>query len=632
VHLQREGFVLHTTRMKYFINFFRYLWLGIDGFRKILHLLLLLLVFGVVIAALSSSQPAIPKSAVLVINPQGEVVEQLSGSAFERAMSEATNRPKPETLLRDMIDSIKFAADDARVRGLLLDTDNLTGAGLSKLQELAAALQTFRKSGKPIIAAGESYDQAQYFLAAQADEIYLDPKGAVFIDGFGYYRMFLKEAIDKLGIDMSVFRAGKFKSYTDQYSRNDMSDQEREESSAWLNALWAAYQNDVTTARKLNASALGTYTQQLSTLLREKQGNFAAVALDSGLVNELKTRQEVEQRLVDLTGMDDESHSYYSIDFRDYVKAERPKETLRSLGHKQIAVVVASGEILDGDHPPGTIGGDSTAALLREARFDEQIAAVVLRIDSPGGSVFASEVIRREIEALKAAGKPIIASMSSTAASGGYYIAMNADEIWASPTTLTGSIGVFSVVPSLERTLAKLGIHTDGIGTTPLSGGVSMERSLSAQQREILQLSVDYEYRQFTGKVAQARGKTEAEIDTIAQGRVWAGSHAQERGLVDHLGSFQDAIAAAATRANLGKDYALKYIESQVSWRQALVNEMHVLTGRAAKLIAPEEMMAMHPWIARVTPLEAELKRVAHFAESRNENQRSYYYCVCTVQ
>ena len=613
--------------MKFIGKLFKYLWHGLDGLRKVLHLLVLLFVFGVIFAALTPTLPIVPGKAVLVVDPQGTIVEQLSGNALDRALAEASGRERSETLLRDLVESIDLAATDQRIQGILLDTGNLSAAGLSKLEELAGALQKFRKSGKPVIAVGESYDQSQYFLAAQADEVYLDPQGLVFIDGFGYYRLFLKDAIDKLGVDVNVFRAGKFKSYTDQYSRNDMSEQEREESSAWLNALWNSYQNDVTKARKLDPKALGNYAEQLAPRLRERHGDLAAVALASGLVSELKTRPQVEQRLMELTGEDSGTHSFYGIHFDEYLKAEQPRRALAHLDGKKIGVVIASGEILDGEQPPGTIGGDSTAELLREARYDDDVAAVVLRIDSPGGSVYASEVIRREIDALKAAGKPVIASMSSTAASGGYYIAMDADEIWASPTTLTGSIGVFAVLPTVERSLAKLGVHTDGIGTTPLSGGFSLERSLTDAQREILQLSVEHEYREFVDKVAKARGKTDDAIDAIAQGRVWAGVHAREQGLIDHLGSYQDAIDAAAKRAKVGKNFKVKYVESEQTWRQAFVNEIHVLSARAAQAIAPEEL-AVHRWIARMSPLEAELKRLARFTET----QHGYYYCVCTVQ
>ena len=613
--------------MKAIGKFFNAVWRGLDGLRKTLHLISLLAIFGVIFAALTPTLPIVPGKAALVIDPQGELVEQYSGSALDRALAEASGRERAETLLHDVLDAIAAAADDDRIQALFLDVGGLAGGGLSKLEEIAVALRNFRRSGKPIVAFGDNYDQAQFYLAAQADEVYLDPDGLVYIDGFGYYRLFLKDAIDKLGIDVNVFRAGKFKSYTDQFSRSDMSEQEREESSAWLNALWRSYQDGVTTARKLDARAIGDYVEQLAPLLRKHQGNMAAAALERGLVSELKTRAQVEQRLMTLTGEDKRTHSFQSVTVDEYLRAEQPSRALPHFDGKKIGVVVASGEIVDGYQPPGTIGGDSTAALLREARFDDDIAAVVLRIDSPGGSVFASELIRREIDALKAAGKPVVASMSSTAASGGYYIAMNADEIWASATTLTGSIGVFAVLPTMERSLAKLGVHTDGVGTTPLAGGLSLERSLTPVQRELLQLSVDHEYREFVDKVAKARNKSFDEIDAIAQGRVWAGAHANERGLVDRLGLFQDALDAAAERANLRNDYDVTFIEGEETWRQGLVNRIHALAAHATRLLSPEQKQ-LRKWVERLTPLDAELRRLARFTDP----SRAYYYCVCTVR
>jgi len=613
--------------MKSLLRFFTYVWHALDGLRKVLHLLVLLVMFGVVFVALAPRLPIIPSKAVLVLNPQGPLVEQSTGGPLDRAVAEAYGYAQAETLVRDVIEAIDIAKTDTRVQALLLDLGNMSGGGLSKLEEVSRAVTAFRATGKPVIAMGESFDQAQYYLAAHADEIYLDPHGLVFIDGFGYYRMFLKDAIDKLGVDVNVFRAGKFKSYTDQFSRNDMSEQEREESSTWLNALWRSYQTAVTTARNMQPDALATYVTQIVPALRVSGGNLAAVAVEAGLVNELKTRRQVEQRLIALAGEDEETHSFNGIDFRNYLEAERPRRALAKAGGKKIGVVVAAGEILDGRQPAGTIGGDSLAQLLREAAYDGDIEAVVLRIDSPGGSVFASEVIRREIEALKAAGKPVIASMGSTAASGGYYIAMNADEIWASPTTLTGSIGVFAVLPTLERTLAKIGVHTDGVGTTSLSGAFSLERSLTAEQRELLQLSVDHEYREFVAHVAAARGKTPEQIDAVAQGRVWAGTDAKAQGLVDHLGSVQDAIDAAAKRADLGDDFGVRYIEAEESWRQVFANQIRVLASRAVRAVAPEPA-GLNAVLTRLSPLDAELKRLARFTDTR----RAYYYCMCVVQ
>ena len=611
--------------MKSFTKVLGILWTGLDGLRKVLHLIVLLLLFMLLLVAVSPRVPLVPSSTALVIAPQGALVEQLSGDPLERAIAEAYGQGTAETLVRDVVDAIEAAAEDQRVKALVLDLGGMSGGGISKLEEIAVAVRQFKAKGKKVIALGEGYDQSQYYLAANADEIYLDPQGLVLIQGFGYYRMFLKGVIDKLAVDVNIFRAGKFKSFTDQYSRSDMSEQEREESGAWLNALWTQYQTAVTKARKIDAGAISAYVNELAPATREQGGDLAKVALNRGLVTELKSRHDVEERLKKLVGSDDEQHTYQGISHWDYLSAVRPPHVQEHEG-KRIGVVVASGEILDGEQPPGTIGSDSAVALLRKARFDEGIKAVVLRIDSPGGSMQASEVIRREIEALRAAGKPVIASMSSTAASGGYYIAMDADEIWASPSTLTGSIGVFAVIPTFERTLNKVGVTTDGIGTTPLAGALSVERSFKPEVREILQWSVDNAYRTFLGHVAAAREKSVEEIDAVAQGRVWAGSDAIGIGLVDKLGFFSQALDSAAERASLGKDYKVEYIEPSLGWRQALARQSQVMAGRLTHALVPEANLLGQ---ARklLSPVEHELERLARFGEM----PQPYYYCACSV-
>ncbi|HEY5807731.1 MAG TPA: signal peptide peptidase SppA, partial [Povalibacter sp.] len=447
----------------------------------------------------------------------------------------------------------------------------------------------------------------------------------IFIEGYGYYRTFLKGVIDKLAVDVNIFRAGKFKSFTDQYSRSDMSETEREESMAWLNALWAQYQAAVTQARGIDAGTVSAYVNELAPAARAAKGDLAQVALERGLVTELKSRHEAVEYLKTLVGEDKEDHGYQGIAHWDYLSAVRAAHALEIEGD-HLGVVVAAGEIVDGEQPPGTIGSDSAVRLLRQARYDDSIKGVVLRIDSPGGSMLASEVIRREIDALRKAGKPVIASMSSLAASGGYYIAMDADEIWASPATLTGSIGVFAVIPTFERTLEKVGISTDGVGTTPLAGSFTVQRTLKDDPREILQLSVERAYSTFIGYVAAAREKPVEEIDGIAQGRVWAGSDASKIGLVDKLGSYRDALNAAAERAGLGKEYKVEYIEPPLGWRQALARQAQVLAARFTAALIPKNELLLS---ARkmLSPIETELARLARFGESR----QAYYYCPCSV-
>lgn len=611
--------------MKAITGFFLFIWRALDGLRKVLHLIVLLALFVLIGAALSPNIPIVPHKAALVLAPQGALVEQLAGDPFERAVAEVYGQERPETLVRDLIDAIEAAKDDKRIEVLVLDLGSMAGGGVAKLAEIAAAIRDFRGSGKKVIAFGEGYDQSQYYLAAQADEIYLDPQGLVLIEGFGYYRTFLKGVIDKLAVDVNVFRAGKFKSYTDQFSRSDMSEQEEEESLAWLNALWMQYQAGITSARGMDAGAVAAYANEFVTAAKAQRGDLAAVALEKGLVTELKSRREVEDQLKAVVGENEDEHTYQGITHWDYLASVRSVKAL-DLDGDRVGVVVAAGEILDGDHPPGTIGSESASRLLREALHDDDIKAVVLRIDSPGGSMFASEVIRREIDALRKAGKPVIASMSSTAASGGYYIAMDADEIWASPATLTGSIGVFAVFPTIERTLGKLGVTVDGVGTTPLADALRLDRTLQEEAREVLQVSVEHAYSVFVGNVASARAKSFEDIDAVAQGRVWAGIDAQRHGLVDKLGSYREALNAAAERAGLGKDYKVEYIELPLGWRQALALQSQALAARLTRSLVPRQEFLSQ---ARrfFAPLETELARLSRFTDPK----QVYYYCPCSV-
>lgn len=611
--------------MKTIAAFFSFAWRALDALRKVLHLIVLLGLFLGIAAALSPNIPMVPHKTALVIAPQGALVEQLAGDPFDRAVAALYGRQRAETLVRDVTEAIEAAKTDKRVDVLVLDLGHMAGGGVAKLEEVAAAVRDFRSSGKRVIAFGEGYDQAQYYIAAHADEIYLDPQGLVLIDGFGYYRTFLKGVIDKLAVDVNVFRAGKFKSYTDQFSRSDMSEQEEEESLAWLNALWSQYQAGIVKARGLDQGAIAAYAADFAAAAKAQRGDLAAVALDKGLVTELKTRREVEDQLKGMVGEDEDEHTYHGIAHWDYLAAVRPARALHLDGDR-IGVVVASGEILDGEQPPGTVGSDSAVRLLRDALHDEDIKAVVLRIDSPGGSMFASEVIRREIDALRKAGKPVIASMSSVAASGGYYIAMDADEIWASPATLTGSIGVFAVFPTVERTLGKLGITIDGVGTTPLADALRLDRTLHDQAKEILQSSVEHAYSVFVEHVAAAREKSFEDIDAVAQGRVWAGVDAAQYGLVDQLGSYRDALNAAAKRAGLGADYQVEYIEPPLGWREAVALQSQALAARFARSVAPDRELLAHArrWFA---PLESELARLSRFTDPK----QVYYYCACSV-
>ncbi|MGA2366922.1 MAG: signal peptide peptidase SppA, partial [Steroidobacteraceae bacterium] len=408
-------------------------WHGLDVLRRFLHLLLLLALFGVLIGALRQVNPRLPEKAALVVRPSGDIVEQLSGEPLERALGEVQGGGQPQTLLWDLT----------------------------------------------VIARGNYFLKEQYYLAAQADEIYLDPFGFVLLDGYDRYRMFFRDALDKLGVDMHLFRVGKYKSAAENFTRHDMSSEDRAESEAYLGALWRGYCRAIVTARKLQSEAVAQYADGYVEAVSAAGGDTAKVAKDAALVTELRTSQQVDERLVALVGADSSAKSFRQISVTDYLRATRAEDKLRGKG-QAVGVVPAVGEILDGKQPPGLTGGESTAQLLRQALQDNDIRAVVLRVDSPGGSVLASEQIYREVRALKQAGKPIVVSMGDVAASGGYYIAAPADEIIASANTITGSIGVFASIPTFSRSLAKLGVNVDGVGTTPLSGALRLDRPMSA--------------------------------------------------------------------------------------------------------------------------------------------------------
>jgi protease IV len=605
------------------MGFFGLVWRILEGVRRTLHLILLLVIFGFILAVLHTSVPLVPRSAALVIAPEGELVEQLSSDPLRRAIGQASGGPAPETLLKDVIEAVESAKNDSRIKLIVLDLGKLDVSGLSKLQEIGASLRDFRAAGKRVVVGADYLDQTQYYLAAQAGEVYLDPLGFVYIDGFSYYRMFLKEAIDKLGVDVNIFKAGTFKSFTDQFSRSDMAPSEREESSAWLGALWNAYSQDVTRARSLPANALSEYVAEAPASLAAVNGDAAKLALQRGLVTALKSRRQLADELKNLVGEDQDSHSFNSIGMNQYLAAIRAKRVLRSKSDAKVGIVVASGAIFDGRQPPGKIGGESTIDLLRQARYDRAVKAVVLRVDSPGGSMFASEQILREVQALRKAGKPVVVSMSTYAASGGYYISAAANQIFASATTLTGSIGVFSVVPTFQRTLEKFGVKVDGIGTTPLAGDMRLDRALDAPTRQILQSSVDHAYAEFLRRVGEGRKKSTEDVDKVAQGRVWAGVDAQRIGLVDHLGGLKDATDAAAKLAELGADYDVDYIESELSLREQLMMQLRaeaLRLGQLAGLSAPRSDIEQ-----ALDPLLEQVRAIAGL----NDPRGLYAYCWC---
>ncbi|HEX3835445.1 MAG TPA: signal peptide peptidase SppA [Steroidobacteraceae bacterium] len=613
------------------------LWHGLDFLRRFLHLLVLLAIAGFVFGALRGSVPRVPDQAALVIAPTGTLVEQLSGDALSRAVAQARGQGHDETLLWDLIDSIHAAAKDARIRVLVLNFDQMTAvAGQPTMAELAKAIREFKTSGKKVIAYGQAFDRDGYYLASLADEIYVDPLGYVLVDGYSRYRWYYKDILDKLNVDINIFRVGKYKSAVEEFTRTDMSAEDRQESLAYLNALWSSYQTAVDSARGLAAGAIANYAESLPQLAEAAKGAGAQIALKAHLVTGIKSATEVAHRISEITGADDDA-GFHQVSAEDYARIVHGETGLTRHDRDRVAVIVAAGEILDGNQPSGTIGGDSTARLLRAARLDNKIRAVVLRVDSPGGSVTASETIYREMLALHAAGKPVVVSMANYAASGGYYISAPADEIWANPATITGSVGIFATLPNINRALAKVGVGVDGLGTTPLAGQLREDISalsvpLSEGTRKLLQATVDYGYSQFLEHVASGRRKTVAQVDDIAQGRVWAGVDAQANGLVDHLGYFDDAVKAAAARAHM-TEYKVQFLEPELSWAQSLAMQVKVRGVQVLASTGLTDLTGLAPLgglapLVQSTPMARELVRLSHF----NRPDRLYAYCFCTAQ
>ena len=617
------------------------LWRGLDGVRKFLHLLLLLVIFGFVIGALRTTIPRIEDNSALVIAPRGEIVEQLTGDPIDQALARAQGTRQSETLLWDLVDALDAARQDARIKAVVLDLDDMASAGQPTLAEFAAAIKDFRSSGKKVIAHSTYYGQEQYYVAAFADEVYLDPLGFVAIDGFDRYRTYYKELFDKLGVQVNLFRVGAYKSAAEVYVRNDMSPEDREESLAYLNALWASYRTAVAEARGLKPEDISTYVANSVPALLAAKGDAAKVALDAKLVTGLKSSLEVERRMVDLVGVDtpekskrkveadesDAGESFNSTSLEDYLRIVHAEKEARGAGKPKIGVIIASGEILDGSQPPGSVGGDSTSELIREARRNDDVKAIVLRVDSPGGSVLASEEIYREVRAAQRNGKPVIVSMGDLAASGGYYISASADEIWAHPATITGSIGIFGAIPTFQNTLSKIGVNVDGVGTTNLSGQLRVDRALGEDAKQMLQSAIEHGYETFLARVADGRKKSRDEVHSIAQGRVWIGSDAKGNGLVDHLGLFGEAVKAAARRGEIKGEYDVERIEPHLSWAETLALQIKVWFARnvVGEVAARVPSMQVPEQFA---PLQRELARWTRM----NARDNRYAYCFCDVR
>ncbi len=599
----------------------------LGGLVKFLQAAILLLFIAIWVVALTGKQVTVPESGALILAPAGQLTEQLDGDAFDRAFAAYQGAEDTQTLVYNVIESLRRAADDPRIKAVVLDLRAFSGGSVAQLQRVGDAIDEFKVSGKPVIAAGDGFTQSQYYLAARADEIYMHDLGAIFIEGFNYYRTFLKDAIENLAVDVNVFRVGEYKSFVEPYLRNDMSDEDKQAAEAWLSALWEAYQSDVETARGLPEGAISNYANSLTPLLTEANGDTAVLALNAGLVDQLASRQEFEDLMIDIVGESEDAPGLFEgLHYLDYLSATAPLE--QSEYESNVAVLVASGNIVDGTAPPGVVGGDTLADLIRQATVDDTISAVVLQVDSPGGSMFASEVVFDQIEELKASGKPFVVSMSGVAASGGYYISMLADEIWAQDTTITGSIGVGAIVPTFQRSLAKLGVNVDGFGTTSLAGQFDPLRGLGPDAKDLLTLTIDSAYNVFVAKVAETRGLSFERADSLARGRVWIGSAAHELGLVDQIGGLDQAIEAAAGFAGLSdEEYDVRYLDMELTPAEAFVLQ---LAGGMAEILSALNISMSQPSAVDQAMLlvERELNQVLMLNDPRN----IYLNCDCSIK
>lgn len=608
-----------------FVRIVSAIWRGADGVRKVLHLLLLVILFLVFFGAMSGSVPAVPRHAALLIQPVGALVDQLDGDPYELALAEVLGEAPPQTLVQDVVDALAFAKDDDGIKVVHLELSALGSGGLSKLRRIAAALDEFKESGKTIVASADYYSQSGYYLAAHADELYMNPEGILFLQGYGSFRSYFKETIDYLLVDWNVFRVGTHKSFVEPYTRMDMSPEDRESRSRLINQFWSMYQEDVESARGLPDGAIDDFTQNLVAKVAAVGGDVAVASVEVGLVDQLTTRAEIRSVLKEYAGADaQDDTTYSSVDMHDYLKHARLLQS-SGVAEENVAVIVAVGTILDGSHSPGTIGGDSTAALLRRALKDDSVKAVVLRIDSPGGSVFASEIIAHEILTLQAAGKPVVASMSSVAASGGYWISVVADKIMASKATITGSIGVFAMLPTFQRSLRAVGIASDGVGTTPWSGQLRADRAMSSDAKQLIQLIVDNTYDDFISGVADRRAMDKHAVDLIGQGQVWTGADALENGLIDEIGTFEDAISSAAELAGLeAGEYGQKLIETELSSSEQLVLDFLALAQGLG--IDPASFVSK-PTI--IQSFANQLQKLLFQVTQFNDPKGVYLHCFC---
>lgn len=599
----------------------RWLWtLLTTGVSLVVNLCLLIVVL-LVLSLFTRPEITVPDQAALVIAPSGTIVEKTTViDPFSKMMNTFAGLPLPdETLLQDILDTIAAAGEDNRIRMVVLSLGDLEYAGLNQLRVIGQSLDKFKESGKKVIALDDYYSQGQYYLASYADEILLNPMGGVHLRGFGVFRLYLKELIDKLAVNFHVFRVGTYKSAVEPLTRRSMSEEARDANNVWLTDLWSVFCEDIARNRDFAPDFINTYINAMPLLLGQADGSNSRMALDANLVDNIKTGPEITDYLVSLVGESEDGKSFNQIHFLDYLATGIPSFTKPDKGKDKVGLIVARGNIVEGEEIPGQISSDNLCELIRQARDDDAVKAVVLRVDSGGGSAFASEQIRQELLLLQQKGKPLVVSMGTLAASGAYWISAGADKIFASPFTLTGSIGIFGIVPTFEKTIAKIGIVNDGIGTTSMAGGEDPTRQLPPQMEKTIQLSVEEGYNRFIDIVAEGRGIARPEVMKIAEGRVWDGAKAIQLGLVDEIGGQNEAIAAAAELAGL-TDFSPVYIRQSETPGQRLLRK---LKGRSLALANHFQLFTF----TEIPALRALKDQWSFLADSRDP-ENIYAHCL----
>lgn len=530
---------------------FRFIWNCLNFLRRVLMNLLFLLVAAILFIGISlfvgeqNKQP-LPQGA-LRLNLDGFLADNRDqNSELKALLNNLQQQAMPEKISTfDVIFAITQAKKDERIKGIVLDLNHFEGGDLPSLTFIGKALNEFKQSGKPVIAVSDNYSQKQYILASYADKLYLHRQGQVELTGLGGEQFYYKSLLDKIDAQPHIFRVGTYKSAVEPLLRDDMSEAARQNARQWLNAMWHNIQTTVSNNRHLKKEQVFPSTNDFLQQVKNLKGDLTQYALNNKLVTEATTRYQTEEYLKQQFGIDQENH-YQHIDFSDYL-AGLPDYETANITDNNIAVIRIEGAIIDGESDEENVGGDSIARLLREAAEDKSVKAVVLRINSPGGSASASEIIREEVEHLQQLGKPVVVSMGGMTASGGYWIASTADYIVADKNTITGSIGIFAAFVTLEKSLANLGIHSDGVKTSPLAS-MSPFTALSQEYSDVIQMSIEHGYDQFISLVAKGRNLDKTQVDNIAQGRVWLGEEALKHKLVDQLGDFNTAVEIASEK------------------------------------------------------------------------------------